>query len=246
MMDRIRNALAPHGTLRAAMNMANFLLVSGEEQDGTLKGVSPDLARRIAHEINVPCDLVLYDSPGALADDVHHDRWDIGNIAAEAERAVHIDFSCPYVMIDANFMVPRDAPFTSNAEMDAPEIRIAAYERSAYDLWLTENFTKAQMIRSESIGQSHADFNAGKADVLASLKPKLLEEMAGRNDVRIIEPLFTGIMQAVGIRKGYPEALAFLDALITDLIQSGFIKTKLETHGVADKLSVPSADEPKT
>jgi len=99
------------------------------------------------------------------------------------------------------------------------------------------------MIRSDSIGQSHADFNAGKADVLASLKPKLLEEMAGRDDVRIIEPPFTGIMQAVGIRKGQPEALAFLDELITDLIRSGFIKDRLKTHGVDDKLSVPEGDE---
>jgi len=243
MMDRIRQALAPHGTLRAAMNMANFLLVSGQQSDGSLAGVSPDLARRIAAEINVPCDLVEYDSPGALADGVHHDRWDIGNIAAEAERAVHIDFSRPYVMIDANFMVPRDALLTRNADLDDPQVRIAAYERSAYDLWLTENFTKAQMIRSDSIGQSHADFNAGKADALASLKPKLLEEMADRDDVRIIEPPFTGIMQAVGIRKGQPEALAFLDELITDLIRSGFIKDRLKTHGVADKLSVPEGDE---
>jgi len=243
MMDRIRQGLAPHGTLRAAMNMANFLLVSGQQSDGSLAGVSPDLARRIAAEINVPCDLVEYASPGALADDVHHDRWDIGNIAAEAERAVHIDFSHPYVRIDANFMVHHDAPFTRNADFDDPQVRIAAYERSAYDLWLTENFTKAQMIRSDSIGQSHADFNAGKADALASLKPKLLEEMAGRDDVRIIEPPFTGIMQAVGVRKGQPEALAFLDELITDLIRSGFIKDRLKTHGVDDKLSVPEGDE---
>ena len=53
--QEIRRALAPNGTLRAGINLSNFLLVSGHKADGTLAGVSPDLARHIARVLDVPC-----------------------------------------------------------------------------------------------------------------------------------------------------------------------------------------------
>lgn len=241
-MDRsIIDALAPQGVLRAGINMANFLLVSGTGADGAPDGVSPDLARRIAGEINVPCEMVPFESPGELADAVSSNSWDIANIAAEAERAQVIDFSRPYIQIDANFMTRKDSVFIHNADVDQNGVRIAAYERSAYDLWLTENFTNATMIRSESITHSHEDFKNGKADVLASLKPKLIEEVDASDAFRIIEPPFTGIKQSVGIRKGNPEALRFLDHLIAELIDNGFIEASMKKHGVDRKLSLPTA-----
>jgi len=234
------DALAPQGVLRAGINMANFLLVSGTGPDGMPDGVSPDLARRIAAEIGVPCEMVPYESPGELADAVSSNSWDIANIAAEAERAQVIDFSLPYVQIDANFLTRNESGFTSNEEVDQDGVRIAAYDRSAYDLWLTENFTRATMVRSPSIAHSHDDFKNGKAEVLASLKPKLLEEIAASDSFRIIEPPFTGIKQSVGIRKGNPEALSFLDHLVAELIDSGFIEDSMKKHGVENKLSIPS------
>jgi hypothetical protein len=40
--------LAPAGVLRAAINMGNFLLVTGKSPSGDPEGVSPDMAREIA------------------------------------------------------------------------------------------------------------------------------------------------------------------------------------------------------
>ena len=47
---------------------------------------------------------------------------------------------------------------------------------------------------------SHEMFRQGKADVLASLKPKLLDELSSYDGYGV-EPSFTGIQQAVGIAK---------------------------------------------
>ena len=38
--------LAPHGVLRAAINMSNFLLVTGRSPSGDPDGVSPDHGAR--------------------------------------------------------------------------------------------------------------------------------------------------------------------------------------------------------
>jgi polar amino acid transport system substrate-binding protein len=239
-MDKaVKDALAPKGVLRAGINLSNFLLVSSKLLDGSPEGISTDLAKRIAEEIDVPCEFVSFDRPGELADAVDMDIWDIGNIAFEVERAQTIDFSIPYVLIDANFLVRKDAVFTTNGEVDKAGVRIAVSERSAYDLWLANHFKNAEIIRAKSIQGSHEIFLRGEADVLASLKPKLLEELSSSNDYRIIQTPFTAVKQSVGVKKGNPEAVRFLNDLIGKLIDNGFIGASLKKHRVDQKLSIP-------
>ena len=50
--------LAPHGVLRAAINMGNFLLVTGRTASGDPDGCSPDMARAIAEGLGVPIQFV--------------------------------------------------------------------------------------------------------------------------------------------------------------------------------------------
>ena len=236
--QEIRKALAPTGVLRTGINLSNFLLVSGQNADGTPAGVSPDLARHIAAALDVPCEFVLFETPGQLADAVADDVWDICNIAHEPDRARQIDFSQPYVLIDANFLVRTDSAFTSNEDIDQNDVKIIAFYRSAYDLWLRDNLQHASLVAADSIQHSHDMFLRGEADVLASLKPRLQMEL-DTDRHRIIAPRFTAIKQAVGIKKTDPAVLQFLNDLINDAIENGFIEASLAAHGVDDKLSLP-------
>jgi polar amino acid transport system substrate-binding protein len=147
MIESISKKLAPTGELRVGLNMSNFLLVSSKNANGSPEGVSPDIGKKLAEELNVICKLVQFEKPGLLADAVNEDKWDIGNIACEKERAKSIDFSDPYVNIDANFIFRKKDKFMSNEEINSSAIKIAVVERSAYDLWLTENFKKAELIK---------------------------------------------------------------------------------------------------
>jgi polar amino acid transport system substrate-binding protein len=236
--QRLRDALAPTGTLRAGLNLSNFLLVSGQNADGTPAGVSPDLARHIAAALDVPCEFVLFETPGQLADAVADDVWDICNIAHEPDRARQIDFSQPYVLIDANFLVRIESAFTSNEDIDQKDVKIIAFYRSAYDLWLRDNLQHASLVAADSIQHSHDMFLRGEADVLASLKPRLQMEL-DTDRHRMIAPRFTAIKQAVGIKKTDPAILQFLNDLIDDAIKNGFIEAWLAAHGVDDRLSLP-------
>ena len=236
--QEIHRALAPTGTLRAGINLSNFLLVSGRDVDGAPVGVSPDLARHIARILDVPCQFVTFDTPGELADAAADDLWDIGNIAHEPDRALLIDFSQPYVLIDAHFLVQSSSHLIRNEEIDQKGISIAAFDRSAYELWLKDNLQHASLVATNSIQHSHDLFMRGEVDVLASLKPRLLKDL-DIDHHRLIEPRFTAIKQAVGIKKTDPAVLRFLNNLISTFIQEGFIAASLSAHGVADKLTIP-------
>src|ERR1700683_2039583 len=58
--------LAPTGVLRAAINMGNFLLVTGKAPNGDPTGVSPSMAAAIAERLGVPLKLVPYARPGEI------------------------------------------------------------------------------------------------------------------------------------------------------------------------------------
>ena len=235
--DVVKQQLAPTGILRAGINLSNFLLVSGTAADGTPQGISPDIANLVATTLGLPCELISFDRPGKLADAVNQGIWDIGNIAFEAERAQTLDFSHPYVVIEANFLVRHDDDFLTNQDVDRAGTRIAVSERSAYDLWLTDHFSQAQIIRASSIQAAHDLFLDKKVNVLASLKPKLLEEVANHSGLRMM-PTFTAVKQSIGLAKGKAESIAFINALIAQSIENGWIAAQLETHGMTRKLGI--------
>ena len=114
MSDIILQQLAPKGYLRAAINLSNFLLVTGTDDKGNPEGISPELAKALANELNLELKLIPFKRPGELADAVTEDVWDIGNIANESERAKSITFSYPYTLIESTFLVRESSKINSN------------------------------------------------------------------------------------------------------------------------------------
>ena len=102
----VRRQLAPSGVLRAAINTANFLLVTSYDDAGLPQGVSPDMAMALAEKISVQCRLIPYKTPSDVADAMATESWDIANIGAEPERAKIIKFSPAYSEIQATYLLP--------------------------------------------------------------------------------------------------------------------------------------------
>src|SRR6266487_5566146 len=61
-------ALAPTGTLRVALQLANPLNVIEDPASGEMMGVGLDLGQELARRLEVPFEPVLYPSVGALLD----------------------------------------------------------------------------------------------------------------------------------------------------------------------------------
>ena len=239
MIDNIIKKIAPTGVLRIGINMSNFLLVNSKDTSGFVDGVSPGIGKRLAEELNLGFEMVQFANPGLLADAVNSNKWDIGNIASEKERGKTIDFSDPYVNIDANFLFREEDNFKNNNDIDQSGIKIAVFERSAYDLWLTENFKKAELIRVNSIEESHNLFKENKVNILAGLKPKLIDEIKNNKSYKMILSPFTYIKQSIGIKKGNPEVLDYINKFVSNKIKEGYVKSLLQKYSVQDKLSIP-------
>jgi polar amino acid transport system substrate-binding protein len=223
--------LTPTGKLRAGVNLSNFLLVQRND-DGSIRGIVPDLALEIGRRIGAEVELVKYEKVGEVAEGGKRGEWDIAFIGAEPQRAKDIDFTAPYVEIEATYLLPAGSPIKSIDDVDRPGVRIAVSDRSAYDLWLTRNIKHAQLKRVEGLEGSYQLFVKEQLEVLAGLKPKLLEDAARLPGSRILDGRFTSVQQAIGTPKGRPEGFAYLRQFADDVKASGLVAQLIERHGI--------------
>lgn len=233
--------LAPTGVLRAGINMSNFLLVNGRDAEGGPQGVSPSMAAAIAAKLGVPVKYVPYPRPGALADAVGGDEWDIGLIGAEPQRAEKIAFTAAYVEIEATYMVPAGSPITRIEEVDRPGTRIAVTARSAYDLWLERNIHHATLLRTDSLDSACELFVADKLEALAGLRPRLLTDVQKLPGARILDGQFTAVQQAIGTARANAAAAAFLHDFVEEAKASGMVAHFIAQHGVTGLTVAPAA-----
>ena len=230
--------LAPTGVLRAAINMGNFLLVTGKTPSGDPTGVSADIAAAIAARLGVPVKYMPYARPGELADDAEKGLWDIGNIGAEPQRAAVINFTAAYCEIEATYLVPAGSPIRAVGEVDQPGKRLAVTARSAYGLWLENNIKKAELVQFDSADAAVKAFVDDKMDAYAGLRPALgalAEKLPGS---RILDGQFSAVQQAVGTPKKNAAGFAFLRDFVEEAKRSGVVASLIERHGVTGRLSV--------
>ncbi len=238
------DALAPTGTLRAAINLSNFLLVTGKSGDGNPEGVSPDLARALADGLGVGIELLRYKTPGEIADDAPRGVWDVANIGAEPARAESIAFTAAYCEIESTYLVPAGSPITSVDEVDRPGIRIASAARSAYGLWLDRNIGHAKVVQAEGLDGSFEAFVDMKLDALAGLRPRLITDVERLPGARILPGRFTAVQQAIGTPRGRDEAgIEYLQAFVEDAKASGLVAGLIGRHNVQG-LSVAGSASP--
>ncbi len=229
--------LAPTGVLRAGINMSNFLLVTSKTASGDPVGVSPDMAAEVARRLGVPLKLVPYKSPGELGDDAEKNIWDIGNIGAEPQRAKTIAFTAAYCEIESTYLVPAGSPIQSIADVDKPGIRISVTGRSAYGLWLENNIKQATLVRTDTLDASLEKFVAEKLEVLAGLRPRLIDDVKKLPGARILDGQFSAVQQAIGTPKKNVKAAPWLAAFVEEAKRTGFVKGLIEKHK-ANGLSV--------
>jgi polar amino acid transport system substrate-binding protein len=228
--------LAPTGTLRAAINMSNFLLVVDKAANGDPIGPSPGVAAAVAGALGVPLKLVPFRTPSDIAAAAGTGVWDIANIGAEPQRAAVIDFTAPYAEIEACYLVPAGSTIEAIDEVDQPGKTISVSAGSAYGLWLENNVQHADLRAIK--GNAYEQFVNDGLDALAGLRSQLVKDVARLPGSRILDGQFTAVQQAVGINKDLDAALAWVEVFVEEIKANGLITALIDEHGVTGQLSV--------
>jgi len=231
--------IAPTGKLRAAINLGNAVLAQ-KGADGP-KGVSVDLSRELARRLGVPIEITTFEAAGKVFEGIKAGTVDLAFIAIEPVRAAEIEFSSPYVLIEGGYMVAKDSPLKAIEDVDRPGIKIAVGLNSAYDLFLTRTIKNAQVVRAH-IGGGEAMielFLKDKLDVVAGVKPVLVEYAKTNAAMRIIDGRFMVIQQSMGLPKGRTTAARYVRTFVEDVKASGFVADALKRSNQTDATVAP-------
>ena len=210
MQSKVLQQIAPNGELTAAIYTGNFLLVTGKDVQGAPIGVSPDMAKAIADKLGVKLVLKPFKSQGEAVDAVANGECTIVLVGSDPARAERIDFAPAYVEIEATYMVSNESRYKNVSDVDAPGVRIAVFDVSAYGLWMDRNIKYAQLVKANGLGTSLELFISNKLDALAGLRPGLVTDLQSHPGYRVLDGHFMTVEQAIATKKGNNEALNFL------------------------------------
>jgi polar amino acid transport system substrate-binding protein len=233
--------LAPTGRLRASINLGNIVLAQTDPATGAPSGVTAELAKTLGQRLGVPVDLVTFDAAGKAFDAFKRGETDIVFLAIEPARAEEISFTPPYVLIEGNFVVRANSDLKSMADIDRPGSRVAVARGSAYDLFLTRTLKAATLIRSALGPESMQRFLTENLEAAAGVRQPIVLFMNETPGLRLIEPPFMEIRQAMGMAKGKPAGAAYLRGFIEEMKASGFVADALHRSGQGDVAVAPAA-----
>ena len=235
--------IAPTGRLRAAINYGNIVLAH-RSASGELSGVSVDLARELARELELPLDLVPYDTAGKVTAAARADEWDIAFLAVDPVRASDIAFTAPYVEIEGTYAVPDGSRLQTVEDVDRPGIQVAVGRGSAYDLFLTRLLKKASIVRATTSADAIHLFADQKLDAVAGVRQPLVLFAQDHPGYRVMPGRFMAIRQGMGVPRGRETASRHLAGFVERMKASGFVAAALERHKQTDAIVAPASPPP--
>src|SRR5919108_4858302 len=145
-----RQALAPTGKLRVALQLANPLNVVRDSASGEMTGVAFDLGNELARRLGVPFEPVLYPSVGALLDSGKTGAWDVAFVGFSPARAQEWDFTGLHVEVEFGYLVPAGSAIATMADVDRPGVRVAVQQNSGPANFLSGILTNATLVQTAS------------------------------------------------------------------------------------------------
>jgi polar amino acid transport system substrate-binding protein len=234
--SEIVKEFAPTGTLRAAINYGNSVLVQ-RSASGELSGITVDLATELGRRLGVTVTLVPFDAAGKVFEALKIGAWDVGFLAVEPVRAAEIDFTAPYVIIEGVYMVPKDSALKTVADVDRDGVRVSVNKGSAYDLYLTRTLKHATLTRSDD---GVGTFKKDKLEAAGGVRQPLEEYAKTDPSVRVMDGRFMAIQQAMGMPKGRSKAHAYLKSFVEEMKASGFCAASLKRANQPDAQVAPA------
>jgi polar amino acid transport system substrate-binding protein len=228
----LRSDLAPTGKLRVGINYGNPVLATRDRGSGALRGVAVDLARELGKRLDVPVELVGFESAGKMVAGLKAAAWDVAFLAVDPGRSGEIDFTAPYIEIEGTYLVPAGSPLRTIADVDRAGVRIGVSANSAYDLFLSRSLQRVELVRAPDPNAAFELLIAGKVDVVAGVRQSLMANAQKLPGSRVFPDRFMAIQQALGIPRGREEGAKYLREFIEDAKVSGLVARAIERAGV--------------
>jgi polar amino acid transport system substrate-binding protein len=237
--------LVQAGKVRAGLGVVAPHWAIKDPATGELRGVAVDLARALAARLGIEFVPVEYPSPPKVLEGLEVGAWDVGFLGVDPSRAAVVDFSPPYLQIDATYLVPARSSIRNLADADQAGVRIAVSSKSVEEIVLSRMLKRAELLHVETVGAGFDLLRAGNADVLAAPRPTALQLSTRLPGSRVLEDRFHATFGAMAVPKGQAGRLAYISEFIEEAKASGLVQQAIERAGLRG-VQVAPAGHPST
>lgn len=231
--------LVQAGKLRAGLGIVAPHWAVKDQKTGELRGVAVDVARALATRIGIELVPVEYPSPPSVLEGLRLGAWDVGFLAIDPSRAAVVDFSPPYLQIDATFLVPEGSSIRNVADADQPGVRIAVTRKSVEEIVLSRSLKRAELRGVDTISAGFDLLRAANVEILAAPRPALLQFSARLPGSRVLEDRFHAAFGAIAVPKGQTGRLAYITEFIEEAKASGLVQRAIEHAGMRGVQTAP-------
>ena len=228
----VRQALAPTGKLRVALQLGSPHNAIRDSASGDMKGLGHDLGRELARRLGVPFEPITYPSVGALLDAGKAGAWDVAFVGFSPARAKEWDFTALHMEVEFGYLVPSGSSISTMADVDRPGVRVAVQEKSQPDIFVSRTLKTAVVVRAPSLAATVEMLKAGKADAIFSIKPSLFEASNQLPGSRVLDGRPGIDPHAMVLPKGRDLGLAYARQFIEDAKSGGLVKAAIERVGM--------------
>lgn len=184
-------------------------------------GYDVDLAKRLADKLGVEARFT--DVHGdARVSMLYSDQLDavIGNMSATLERAKSINFSIPYARAGLRVVYQKDQIIRSLQELSGK--RVVVGRGSTGEAFLKREVPEAELVYTDNFAPDGVLLlRQGRVD--AGIEDSSLIDYVATNNPKLVTlaGLYSNDPIAIGIRKGDPEFLRWVDMFVSEYINSG-------------------------
>ena len=216
--------LTPTGKLRVGLYLGSPLSLIEDAATGERNGVGFELGREFAHRLGVAYDPVVYKQNGEVISALKAGNVDILFTNATPARAQDIDFTQPYLEMDAGYLVPPGSPIATIADVDRPGVRVVVVDGSTSVVKLPAVLKNAVVMRTPNLTSGVELLVRGQADVFATNKTILFELADKLPGSKVLDGRYGVEQIALGMGQGKEPALAYARTFITAVTAGGLVK----------------------
>jgi polar amino acid transport system substrate-binding protein len=204
------------GRLRVGVITVEPLVM--RDANGEYSGLSVDVMRRMAQEMDVGIDFILTSSL-AMMQDLLDGRFDLlaTGLWMTTERAMLINFTDPTVN-EGVYLIANKALAGNKrqlADFNQPGVKIAVYSNTAQEKLARRILPNAKIVRVDGNEVSVVAKGDAHAALVPTLAPAALLQMAPTKLFLPRELPLSYTPAAFGVRKGDPDFLNFLNTWLT-------------------------------
>ena len=222
---------SPHGYMRVALNHGNRVLVS-RDKIGSAYGISVDLAKVLAKNLNVELRFVEYERAIDVSSSAEKNEWDVCFLAVDPERAKTIDFTEPYIGIEGSYLAAAHCHAKDAVALVNSGAKVGSVDGSAYSLNLLRQPVAENLIMYSDIHAALDALDAKEVVAIAGIANAMQGEADKRIGSRVLQPAFMKIKQAMAMPRGRELAIVYLKQFLADIAINGDVGDILEKYNI--------------